>query len=87
VSKGKGFKIGRDAKSGLFMPVTEARKRPSTTVVEVVPKRGPEKKKWAATGRGAWEGAGWVNQAVALLLRVAAYRVVLAVGLNEIQVY
>lgn len=45
MSKSKGFKIGRDAKSGEFMPVKDAKKRPDTTVVEVVPKRGPDKKK------------------------------------------
>lgn len=45
MSKSKGFKIGRDAKTGAFIPINEARKRPSTTVVEVVPKRGPTKKK------------------------------------------
>lgn len=32
--------IGRDAKTGEFIPVKEARERPSTTVVERVPKPG-----------------------------------------------
>lgn len=32
----KGFKIGRDAKTGEFVPVEEARKRPNTTVVEII---------------------------------------------------
>jgi len=36
---GKTSKIGRDAKSGKFIPVKEAIKRPSTTVVETI-KRG-----------------------------------------------
>jgi len=45
MSKSKGFKIGRDARTGEFIPVKEAERRPSTTVVEVVPKRGPDKKK------------------------------------------
>jgi hypothetical protein len=45
MSKSKGFKIGRDAKTGEFMPVKDARMRPDTTVVEVVPKRGLDKKK------------------------------------------
>jgi hypothetical protein len=31
---------GRDAKTGEFIPVKEARERPSTTVVERVPKPG-----------------------------------------------
>jgi hypothetical protein len=31
---------GRDAKSGQFIPVKEARQRPNTTVVERVPKPG-----------------------------------------------
>lgn len=38
--KGKGSttKIGRDARSGKFIPVREAKRRPSTTVVETVKK-------------------------------------------------
>ncbi len=32
-------KIGRDAKSGEFIPVREALRRPSTTVVETIPAR------------------------------------------------
>ena len=35
----KTMKIGRDAKSGKFMPVKEAEKRPSTTVVETIKKK------------------------------------------------
>ena len=31
---------GRDAKTGRFIPVEEARKHPNTTVVERVPKPG-----------------------------------------------
>lgn len=34
-------KIGRDAKSGEFIPVREAQRRPSTTVVETIPVRKP----------------------------------------------
>jgi len=30
------FKVGRDAKSGLFIPVREAQRRPSTTTVETI---------------------------------------------------
>ena len=29
-------KIGRDAKTGKFIPVKEAKRRPSTTVVETI---------------------------------------------------
>lgn len=32
-------KIGRDAKSGQFIPVKEAIKRPATTVVETIKKK------------------------------------------------
>lgn len=35
---------GRDAKTGHFIPVDEARKRPNTTVVEKVPLPGKGKK-------------------------------------------
>lgn len=36
-------KIGRDAKSGQFIPVREAQRRPSTTTVETM-KRKPQGK-------------------------------------------
>jgi hypothetical protein len=45
VSKSKTFPIGRDAKTGEFIPVREAERRPNTTVVERIQKRGPEPKK------------------------------------------
>lgn len=32
----KTIKIGRDAKTGEFIPVKEAQQRPSTTVVETI---------------------------------------------------
>ena len=36
---GKGTtKIGRDAKTGRFMPVAQAKRRPSTTTVETIKK-------------------------------------------------
>lgn len=35
---------GRDARTGQFIPVEEARRRPSTTVVERVPLPGKAKK-------------------------------------------
>lgn len=41
MSKGsRTFAIGRDAKSGAFIPVKEAKSRPSTTTVERMPKAG-----------------------------------------------
>ncbi|MEA5452947.1 hypothetical protein VB780_30530 [Leptolyngbya sp. CCNP1308] len=36
--KVKAQKIGRDAKTGQFIPVAEAKKRPNTTVIETVKK-------------------------------------------------
>jgi hypothetical protein len=36
--KSSSFKIGRDAKTGYFIPVKEAEKRPKTTVVETIKK-------------------------------------------------
>jgi hypothetical protein len=43
----KTFPIGRDAKSGEFIPVKEAKSRPSTTTLERMPKpgRGDTKRK------------------------------------------
>jgi len=35
-------KIGRDAKTGEFIPVEEAKRRPNTTVVETLPKAKPK---------------------------------------------
>ena len=35
----KSFKIGRDATTGQFIPVQEARRRPTTTVVEHLPRK------------------------------------------------
>ena len=35
---GKTIKIGRDAKTGQFIPVKEAVRRPNTTVVETIKK-------------------------------------------------
>ncbi len=41
MSKGsKTFPLGRDSKTGEFIPVKEARQHPNTTTVERVPKRG-----------------------------------------------
>ncbi len=37
-------KIGRDARTGRFIPVREAERRPSTTVVETLPGRKGGKK-------------------------------------------
>lgn len=36
----KTIDIGRDSRSGKFIPVKEAERRPSTTTVERVPKPG-----------------------------------------------
>lgn len=36
----KTTKIGRDAKTGEFIPVKEAIRRPTTTVIERIPKPG-----------------------------------------------
>ena len=36
----KTFPLGRDSKTGLFIPVSEAKRRPNTTVVERIPKSG-----------------------------------------------
>ena len=38
--KGSATKIGRDARTGRFIPVKEATRRPSTTVVETIKKKG-----------------------------------------------
>lgn len=43
MAKGDSYKIGRDAKTGKLIPVEDARKRPNTTVVEHMPKRGKGK--------------------------------------------
>ena len=41
MSKGrKTFDIGRDSRTGQFVPVKEAEARPNTTTVERVPKPG-----------------------------------------------
>jgi hypothetical protein len=41
--QGATHKIGRDAKTGEFVPVKEAERRPATTVVETI--KNPTKKK------------------------------------------
>lgn len=40
MSDSKGFKLGRNAKTGEFVSVEKARKDPDHYVVEHVPKRG-----------------------------------------------
>ncbi len=37
--KSKSFKVGRDAKTGKFIPVNDAKRRPTTTVVETIKKK------------------------------------------------
>ncbi|MBX3226360.1 MAG: hypothetical protein KIT84_44585 [Labilithrix sp.] len=47
-SKGGGngsHKIGRDARTGHFIPVKEAERRPNTTTVERIPNPSPKKGK------------------------------------------
>lgn len=39
------FKIGRDAKTGEFIPVNEAKKKPNTTVIETIKIKSPKRKK------------------------------------------
>jgi len=41
MSKQSPQKIGRDAKTGEFIPVKEAQRRPSTAVVETVRRPAP----------------------------------------------
>jgi hypothetical protein len=36
MTKPKGHKVGRDAKDGRFITVQEARRRPSTTIVQII---------------------------------------------------
>lgn len=36
----KTFPLGRDSKTGEFIPVKEAQRRPNTTTVERIPKAG-----------------------------------------------
>ena len=49
MSKSKTTQIGRDAKTGHFIPVAEAKRRPATTVVETInrpsPAKGPKRGK------------------------------------------
>jgi hypothetical protein len=40
MSKRKTFPLGRDAKSGRFIPVATAKRRPNTTTVERIPVAG-----------------------------------------------
>jgi len=40
VSNSKAFKLGRDSKTGEFITIKEARRRPNTTTVEHIPKAG-----------------------------------------------
>ncbi len=40
MSKSKTFPLGRDAKTGEFITVKEAKRRPNTTTVERIPKPG-----------------------------------------------
>jgi hypothetical protein len=44
----KTFPLGRDSKTGEFIPVKEAERRPNTTTVDRIPKSGN-----GNTGRGS----------------------------------
>lgn len=46
--EGKAIKRGRDAKTGQFIPVNEAERRPRTTVVETIKQTGKGKQVIAA---------------------------------------
>jgi len=37
--KSNSYKVGRDARTGQFITVKEAKRRPSTTVVETIKKK------------------------------------------------
>ena len=37
--KTQSIKIGRDAKTGQFIPVKQAKKRPATTIVQTIKKK------------------------------------------------
>jgi len=39
MAKSKTYPVGRDARTGQFIPVKEARRRPATTVVERIPRK------------------------------------------------
>ncbi len=46
-TKSKSHTGGRDARNGQFIPVSEARQRPATAIVERIPKPG-----YGVTNRG-----------------------------------
>jgi hypothetical protein len=56
MGKGQSSKRGRDAGSGQFIPVGEARRRPNTTTVERVPKPGFGAESSSPRGRDAKTG-------------------------------
>lgn len=39
MAKSKTYPVGRDARTGQFIPVKEARRRPATTVVERISRK------------------------------------------------
>jgi len=39
MAKSKTYPVGRDARTGQFIPVREAERRPATTVVERIPRK------------------------------------------------
>ena len=68
--KNPTFLIGRDAKTGELIPVSEARRRPGSTTVERMPKKGH-----GDTGRGVWASrqTGWTGLIAKLLMPSAGY--------------
>lgn len=47
----KTFDVGRDSKTGHFIPVKEAERRPNTTTVERIPSRGAATPRTSRRGR------------------------------------
>jgi hypothetical protein len=54
--RGSSSLRGRDAKTGEFVPVSEARARPATTMIERVPKPGQGSASSTPIGRDAGSG-------------------------------
>jgi len=75
-SKSKTFLVGRDAKSGQFVSVIEAkRSKPSTTTVERVPKAGyGDTKRGSKAGRIIEERHTVSGRSVATLSKISKKR-------------
>ena len=57
-SKSKTFPLGRDSKTGQFIPVSQAKRRPKTTTVERIPKAGHGDTRRPAAGKKGTESGG-----------------------------